>query len=114
MMEKIKYTTLLFDFYGPLLTEKQQRVINLYYENDFSFTEIAEQLNISRQAVYDLLKRAVALLEEYEARLHLVKKFSRTQQELQAVYSLLNQEEGLDRQDIAQAVEIIRTVLESD
>ena len=56
MMEKIKHTTLLFDFYGPLLTEKQQRVINLYYENDFSFTEIAEQLNISRQAVYDLLK----------------------------------------------------------
>lgn len=114
MMEKIKYTTLLFDFYGPLLTEKQQRVINLYYENDFSLTEIAEQLNISRQAVYDLLKRAVALLEEYETRLHLVKKFSRTQQELQAVYSLLNQEEGLDSQDIAQAVKIIRTVLESD
>lgn len=114
MMEKIKYTTLLFDFYGPLLTEKQQRVINLYYENDFSFTEIAEQLNISRQAVYDLLKRAVALLEEYEERLHLVKKFSRTQQELQSVYSLLNQEKELDCQDIAQAVKIIRTVLESD
>ena len=114
MMEKIKHTTLLFDFYGPLLTEKQQRVINLYYENDFSFTEIAEQLNISRQAVYYLLKMAVAFLVYYEERQLLVKKFSRSQQELQSVYSLLNQEEGLDRQDIAQAVKIIRSVLESD
>lgn len=114
MIEKIKHITLLFDFYGPLLTEKQQRVINLYYENDFSFTEIAGQLNISRQAVYDLLKRAVALLEEYEVRLHLVEKFSQTQQELRSVYSLLNQKDGLEGRDIAKAVEIIRTTLELD
>jgi predicted DNA-binding protein YlxM (UPF0122 family) len=114
VLEKIEHIILLFDFYGPLLTEKQQRAINLHYENDFSFSEIAQHLHISRQAVYDLLKRAVTLLEEYEARLHLVEKFSRTQQELKSVYMLLNKGEELDRRDIAQAVNIIRTTLESD
>lgn len=114
MLEKREYLILLFDFYGPLLTEKQQQVINLHYENDYSFSEIAEQVNISRQAVYDLLKRAVNLLEQYEARLHLVEKFNRTQQELQSVYSLLHQEDELDREDVAKAVEIIKAALESD
>ncbi|MDD3894703.1 MAG: putative DNA-binding protein [Syntrophomonadaceae bacterium] len=113
MLEKIEHIILLFDFYGPLLTEKQQRVMNMHYENDLSLTEIAEYLNISRQAVYDLLKRAVALLEAYEARLQLAEKFSRTQQELQLVYSLLNKKDELNSKDIAKAVKIISKTLES-
>lgn len=112
MLEKIEYIILLFDFYGPLLTEKQQRAINLHYENDLSLTEIAEHLNITRQAVYDLLKRSVALLEDYEKRLQLAGRFSQTRQELQSVYNLLNRTEEPDVQDIAKAVNIIKQAIE--
>lgn len=113
MLEKIERMILLFDVYGPLLTEKQQKTMSLHYENDLSLTEIAEQLNITRQAVYDLLKRSAALLEDYEKRLQLAQKFSQTQQELQSVYNLLNRTNEIDSHDLAKALNIIRKALES-
>jgi predicted DNA-binding protein YlxM (UPF0122 family) len=112
MLEKIDHIVLLLDFYGPLLTEKQQRVMSLYYENDLSLTEIAEQLDITRQAIYDILKRSVSQLEDYEKRLNLVDKFTRTQQELKAVYNLLNRAEEPDSKELAEAVKTIRQVLD--
>ena len=59
------------DCYCDLLTDKQQDYLTLYYEEDLSLAEIAEDLNVSRNAVYDNLKRAVASLEDYESKLHL-------------------------------------------
>ena len=58
MLEKISHVVLLKDFYGPLLTEKQQNVLHLHYENDWSLSEIASNMNTSRQAVYDLIKKS--------------------------------------------------------
>lgn len=79
-MEKTLRMSLLFDFYGPLLTERQQDVFQMYFHEDLSLGEIAEQLDISRQAVYDLLKRASAILEDFEFKLALVAKHRERQE----------------------------------
>lgn len=65
----------LFDFYGDMLTEKQRQVVELYYEEDLSLAEIAENQNITRQGVRDSLKRAEAQMREMEERLHLAERF---------------------------------------
>lgn len=68
----------LYAFYGSLLTEKQQEILRLYCIDDFSLGEISENLGISRQAVYDTLKRSKKILEDYEEKLGLLSKFSST------------------------------------
>ena len=67
--------TLLYDYYGELLTEKQRGLFDLYYNQDYSLSEIASAAGISRQGVHDMIKRCNHTLEEYEAKLHLVEKF---------------------------------------
>ena len=62
----------LVDVYGGLLTERQRRYMQLHFEDDLSFGEIAKQFNVSRQAIHDAVKHAEASLEEYEAKLGLV------------------------------------------
>jgi hypothetical protein len=74
-MERLAEMALLADFYGPLLTEKQRKIWDLHYEQDFSLVEIAELEEISRQAVYDLLRRTEKILQEYEEKLGLVQRF---------------------------------------
>ena len=66
---------LLFDFYGELLTEHQKSIYEDVVFGDLSYSEVAEEKNISRQGVHDLIKRCNKILEDYEAKLHLVKKF---------------------------------------
>ena len=63
------------DWYEPLLTQKQIDVMNMYYRDDFSLAEIAENMDISRSAVSDLIRRVSKTLEEYEQKLHLVEKY---------------------------------------
>ncbi len=72
LLSKLGRVMLLYDFYGSLLTSKQQEVMRLYYEHDLSLGEIAAELKISRQAVHDILKRAERSLEAYEAKLGLL------------------------------------------
>lgn len=74
-MERFAEMALLADFYGPLLTEKQRTIWDLHYEQDLSLVEIAEAEKISRQAVYDLLKRTEKILRGYETKLGLVHRF---------------------------------------
>jgi len=74
-IEKVTRLGLLIACYGILLTPKQQKLMHLYYDHDLSLGEIAEELGISRQAVYDHLKRAVASLEDYEAKLGLAERY---------------------------------------
>ncbi|WIF96196.1 sigma factor-like helix-turn-helix DNA-binding protein [Caminicella sporogenes] len=78
MIEKKIRLGNLFIFYGQLLTRKQQEILKLYYIHDLSLGEISENLGISRQAVYDTLKRTEKLLEEYEEKLGLLNKFLKT------------------------------------
>ena len=66
---------LLYDFYGELLTERQQQVYESVVLEDYSLSEVAQELEISRQSVHDMIKRCNNTLEEYEEKLHLVEKF---------------------------------------
>lgn len=75
MLEKTTRINYLFDFYQALLTPKQRNYMELYYLDDYSLGEIAEEYHVSRQAVYDNIKRTEAMLEEYEQKLSLFKKF---------------------------------------
>ena len=72
--------SLLYDFYGELLTERQKEVMELYNEENLSLAEIAEEFGISRQGVHDALHKAQKALEEYERKLGLVERFSATRE----------------------------------
>lgn len=74
-MDEIARRTLLFDFYSPLLTGKQQEIFDLYYQQDLSLGEIAEIQQVSRPAVFDLLRRTEEALNTYEEKLSLVKRY---------------------------------------
>ncbi len=67
--------SILFDFYGDMLTDKQRELFDLYYNEDLSLSEIAENSGITRQAVRDSIKRAEKTLYELESRLKLAKKY---------------------------------------
>ncbi|MGL4911720.1 MAG: YlxM family DNA-binding protein [Romboutsia sp.] len=73
-IEKMVEIGLLFEQYKELLTDKQREIVSLYYEEDYSLGEISENLNVSRQGVYDTLKRSEKILRDYEDKLGLVSK----------------------------------------
>ncbi|MBF0805225.1 MULTISPECIES: putative DNA-binding protein [unclassified Streptococcus] len=70
-IEKTNRMNALFEFYAALLTDKQMNYIELYYADDYSLAEIAEEYQVSRQAVYDNIKRTERILEDYERKLHM-------------------------------------------
>lgn len=80
MLEKTLEISMLYDFYSQLLTEKQREMIDLYYNQDFSLGEISEVFGVSRQAVYDTLKRTEKILYEYEEKLKLVSLYEQRQE----------------------------------
>ena len=76
---------LLFDFYGDLLTDKQKELFDLYYNHDLSLSEIAEQVNITRQGVRDSIVRAEHTLQTMENNLGLVSKYGQLDQHIQEI-----------------------------
>lgn len=80
ILEKKQHYILLFDCYESLLTEKQRDYFKDYYFSDMSLSEIANERNISRNAVFDQLKKTYALLEDYEKNLSLYKKYEMRQE----------------------------------
>jgi len=85
MIEKTVRMSLLFDFYGQLLTERQREFFTLYYDNDLSLGEIASQYGVSRQAVYDILRRSTHTLNELESKLELVKHYEEQRSAYEAI-----------------------------
>ena len=71
-IDNMAFESLLYDFYGVLLTDKQREVMELYHEENYSIVEIARELKVSKQAVYDNLKKSDRILREYEAKLGLM------------------------------------------
>ena len=89
-MESIEKISLLYDFYGRLLTEKQRQVMELYHEENLSLAEIAEEFGISRQGVHDTLKKAEHLLTEYENKLGLVAKLMKSRQAIAEIDDIID------------------------
>ena len=97
MLAKTTRINFLFDFYQSLLTDKQRQYMQLYYLEDLSLGEIAEEYSVSRQAVYDNVRRTEAMLEDYEAKLNLFSKF---QQRIEIVEQLEQLITGADEHSV--------------
>ena len=99
-MPKDMNISLLFDFYGEILTEKQQDVIDYYYNDDLSLAEISEHLGITRQGVRDAIKRAEAQLFSFEEHLGLHKRLEKTKSGLEEIGELVKLIDEINRRTI--------------
>ncbi len=109
MLEKTTRMNYLYDFYHSLLTPKQQSYMSLYYLDDYSLGEIAEEYEVSRQAVYDNIKRTEAMLEEYEQKLQLLQKFQERARLIKRLKKML-MEENLSKQAILETIDEIENL----
>lgn len=96
MIDKTVRMNYLFDFYQELLTSKQNQYMSLYYLEDWSLGEIADYFEVSRQAVYDNIRRTEAMLEQYEDKLRLFDRFEKKQILLKDLKQLVNDNRGSD------------------
>lgn len=103
-MDQVLKQSLLYDFYGELLTEHQRSVYEEVVQNDLSYSEAAETFGVSRQGVHDLVKRCNNLLEGYESKLHLVERFLRIRGSVQEIQSLSAEYEAIDKEVLAKSV----------
>lgn len=88
-MDNTIMRTMLFDFYGDLLTEKQREYYDLHYNSDLSLQEIAEQSGVSRQAVWDIIRRAEQSLTEFEDKTGLVARAVRRRKAVEELEALI-------------------------
>lgn len=82
---------LLYDFYGDMLTDRQKEFYDLYYNEDLSLAEIAENYGITRQGVRDVIVRAEAILTELEDKTGIIRRFHKMQEQLQSVDDAMDQ-----------------------
>ena len=106
-MEQFVQQTLLYDFYGELLTEHQRRIYEDVALNDYSLSEVAADLGISRQGVHDLVKRCSQTLKGYEEKLHLVEKFVSIREKVKQIDELLD---GYEKENAEKLVADIRKI----
>ena len=114
-MEKFVEQTLLYDFYGELLTERQQQIYESVVLEDYSLSEVAEELGISRQGVHDLVKRCQRSLEGYEAKLHLVERFLSVKEKVGEIEQMLicwQEKKGDPDEIVRQVLRISGTIIE--
>lgn len=112
-MEQFLKQSLLYDFYGELLTEHQRSVYEEVVQNDISCSEAAEMFGVSRQGIHELVKRCNHILEDYESRLHLVERFLRIRAQVQQIQELSAQYETIGKAALAKQVsEIAEKILE--
>ena len=105
-MKQVYEISLLYDFYGELLTEGQREILSMYYFEDLSLSEISETRGATRAAAHDLIKRSESKLHGYEEKLHLIERFQKQSDQFAAVLKMV--EEAKDR---AQEPEAVRSIL---
>ncbi len=92
MLEKTNRVNMLFDFYAPLLKDRQRDFLEMYYREDLTLSEIAELMEVSRQAVYDQLKRMEIVLEQYEEKLQLLARYQEREKRMTQLLSIMDQD----------------------
>ena len=95
-MDEILKRSLLYDFYGELLTQHQKNIYEQFILDDLSLSEIADDAGISRQGVHDLIKRCNKSLADYEDKLHLVERFLSVKEKARCLEDQVNQFDGQD------------------
>ena len=90
-LEERVYLSMLYDFYGALLKENNRRLFEAYIQEDYSISEIAEEMEISRQAVHDAVKRITKQLEGYEEKLGLLERFEQQRSEMRRLHECLQE-----------------------
>lgn len=112
-MDKITEASLLYDFYGQLLTKRKQEVMELYHEENLTLAEIAEEFGISRAAVHDSLKSAEKSLLEYEQKLKLVAKFMETSEAIGKIDGMIDRltEAHAENSGLVNSLEEIKSVI---
>lgn len=103
LQEKV-YLSLLYDFYGELLKSHNKQIFEDYILNDLSLGEIAQEQGISRQGIYDIVKRCSKLLTDYEEKLGLIHKFDTTRQMAEEIHSLAEELKKEYREDTLEKV----------
>jgi len=98
---------MLLDFYGQLLTDRMRSILELHFAEDMSLAEIAEQENISRQAVHDAITRGRRALEEYEAKLGLIQRF------MNQKLVIRDAVEALDKNDMKRAHRMLSELMDT-
>ena len=114
MIEDVFEMNNLLDFYGKLLSEKQYRAMEMYYEYDYSLNEIAEDLNISKQAVSDNLKRAASNLREFEKKLGLIENYRKRQDRKKRLENLIQELEKNSKDYDSDTLEKIKTIVNEE
>ena len=108
-IDDITRQSLLYDFYGELLTKRQREVMELYHEENLSLAEIADEFGISRQGVYDALKNGEKALTGYEQKLGLVEKFQRSSEAIMKIDERIdNIIESLSQSDTSHSKKTIK------
>lgn len=106
-MEKLLEQTLLYDFYGELLTEHQKQIYEDVVLNDYTLSEVAQEQGISRQGVHDLIKRSNHILKEYEEKLHLVERFLTIKSRIEQMEQSLRDTKAPDKEQMIRQLQDI-------
>jgi len=106
-MEKIVEQTLLYDFYGELLTDHQRQIYEDVVLNDYSLSEVAQNQGISRQGVHDTIKRCSKTLSDYEQKLHLIRKFVSIKEKVNRINTLTTHYEEQNKEALMKQIEEI-------
>ena len=89
-LDDVLKLSLLFDFYGALLTSRQEEIMRLYHEENFNIVEISSELGITKQGVHDALKKGEKLLYSYEEKLSLIDKFLYTEEKIKEIEKIVD------------------------
>lgn len=100
--------SILYDFYGELLTDKNKEVFTQYIFNDLSLSEISEQMGITRQGIHDIIKRSSKKLYEYEDSLHLVDKFKTIEKKVNRIKELIEELKIIETKNESSSIEILK------
>lgn len=111
MTDKAKMAMLL-DFYGEVLTDKQREAMDMYYNQDYSLSEIAENTGISRQGVRDRLQKSENIIVELENKLHLCERFSEMKADVERIIKQLEKLKKLAPAEITEIIEIANGLLD--